>query len=183
MVTSTLGRLVRGAAGLLPGHAAARCHSMEARSEAEILGAARRLAPARVGSGYYEHHLRRLAELNTPALLLNIVEPSARVHVLLRPWEGRSVRFRGRGYFLDAGSEAPEGMEAFTTSPGSHVTVLYPTVPDHPVYVMSIEHQKERVYAGDVPQYLTHVTIMVNGIAIAVAASLLHERGPQVWAA
>jgi hypothetical protein len=43
-----------------------------------------------------------LVELNTPALLLNLVEPSGPVHVALRPWEGRSVRFRGRGYLLEA---------------------------------------------------------------------------------
>jgi hypothetical protein len=156
---------------------------MEARSDAELMRAAHRLAPTHHGAGYYEHHLRKLVELNTPALLLNIVQPSGPVHVCISPWEGRSIRFRGRGYLVDAGSEAPEGMEAFTASPWSHVTALYPTVPDHPVYVMSIEHQKERAHAGAVPPYLTHVTILVNGLAIVAAERLLHERGAQVWAA
>lgn len=159
-----------------------RCMRMQARSEQEVRTAAIRLAgdgPA----GHIEPLIRELVELNTPALFLNIVDPGVRVSVMLRPSALRSIRFRGRSWFLDAGSDAPEGIEAFMNAPFSHVTTLYPTAPDHPVYVMSIEHQGERVYTGDAPEWLTHVTIVVNGRVIARAERLLRERGMQVWAA
>jgi len=181
MVKQVLRRVLRRVAPVRVTKEVPRCVSVEARSEQDVAIAVLRTgADAPVLTGLL---IRQLVELNTPALYLNIVQPDARVHVVLRPAKGRSIRFRGRRWFLDAGSEAPEGVEAFTSSPMAHVTQLYPVTPDHPVYVMSIEHQGDTVYTGDVPSYLTHVTIVVNGHVVARAERVLHERGPQVYAA
>jgi hypothetical protein len=183
VLTESLRRFVRGAQALAPVRPAARCLSMEVRSEAQIRHAAQQLsAESRAEAVAYAWRLRELVALNTPALFLNLVATGP-VRVVLRPWEGRSVRFRGPGYFVDAGSAAPEGVEAFTEAPFSHVTALYPAVPDHPVYLISVEHQRGFVYTGDIPSWVTHVTIVVNGGTVAGEERLLHERGPQVWAA
>jgi hypothetical protein len=157
-----------------------RCLSLQARSEDEVRTAAQRVSPrAPVFAGAL---IRELVELNTPALFLNIVQPDA-AHVVLRPAALRTIRFRGRRFLLDAGADAPGGSEAFALAPLSHVTQLFPVTPDHPVYIMSIEHQGEAVFTGDVPAYITHVTIAVNGRVVARAERLLRERGPQVFAA
>lgn len=181
MVKQLIRKVVRSVTG---GRAAApvpRCVSTQARSEGDIRVAAFRAAADRPVLG--EALIRELVELNTPALFLNIVQPGVHVHVVLRPAPTRSIRFRGRRFFLDAGSAAPEGIEAFMHAPLAHVTELYPVTPDHPVFVMGIEHQGDTVYTGDVPSWLTHVTIMVNGRVVARGERLLRERGPQVWAA
>ena len=158
-----------------------RCLSLQARSEDEVRTAAQRVSPRT--PVFAATLIRELVELNTPALFLNIVQPGVAVHVVLRPAALRTIRFRGRRFLLDAGAEAPGGTEAFALAPLSHVTQLFPVTPDHPVYIMSIEHQGDAVYTGDVPAYLTHVTIAVNGRIVAHAERLLRERGPQVFAA
>jgi hypothetical protein len=183
-IVRSIRRLVEYARVRRRARPAPRCASYEVRSENDILTCAAQHAPPWEGvAAVLPSLLRDLVALNTPALFLNIIDGGAPVHVMLRPWPGRSVRFRGSSYLVEAGSEAPEGMEAFTGGPFSHVTALYPTVPDHPVYMVSIERQDARLYTGEIPSYLTHVTIMVNGRLVAHCERLLHERGPQVWRA
>lgn len=126
--------------------------------------------------------IRELVALNTPGLFLNVVQRDGPVRVVLKPWDGRTTRFRGAHFVIEAGAEATEGVEAFLRTPLSHVTALYPAAPDHPVYVVSIEHQGTLVYAGQFPAYLTHLTLLVNGRTIVRCRRLLHERGPQVFA-
>lgn len=183
MVKTALRRLLARIPGVASGPRA-RCLRLDVRAEHEVRAAARQLAHAGAAdSSVFEPLLRELVSLNTPALFLNIVQPGARVRIMLSPWEGRSVRFRGQHFFVDAGSESVEGIEAFVNTPFSHVTALFPTTPDHPVYVISIEHQGPHVYLGEVPSYLTNVTIVANGRVVTRAERLLHERGLHVWAA
>jgi hypothetical protein len=160
-----------------------RCMSREVRSEQEVRAAAYEVARSapQFTPGMLEVLIRELVEMNTPALLLNVVQRSGPVRVVLKPWEGRTVRFRGRNYYVDIGSESSEGIEAFTHAPFAHTTVLYPTAPDHPLYVISIEQQGAVEYAGHFPPYLTHVTVIANGLVTARAERLLHERGVRVW--
>lgn len=176
-------KLVLGARALKPPRPVPRCLSLQARSEHDVRSLAMKLAGGPVGADTLQNLLRDLVALNTPALFLNIRHEVPRMNVMLRPWDGRSIRFRGPSFMVDAGSEAPEGVEAFAIAPFSHVTALYPTTPDHPVYVISIEYQDQSLITGEVPAYLTHVTILVNGVLLAHRERLLHERGPQVWAA
>jgi hypothetical protein len=167
-----------------PQQRVSRCARHDVRSEYDIrtvafqLGRRAGMEPAAVQS-----LLRELVELNTPALYLNVIQHTAGLRVMLQPWDGRSTRFRGDTYFVDAGAESVEGIEAFAHTPFAHVTTLYPTAPDHPVYAISIENQGDATIAGKVPAYLTHVTIVVNGRVITRCERLLHERGPQIWAA
>ena len=159
-----------------------RCVSFDVRSEVDVRNAARDLALAsKAEPAAYEAFMRELAQLNTPALFLNVVQRMGPIRVVLDPWEGRSVRFRGASYFVDVGAEAPEGVEAFVRTPLAHVTTLYPTAPDHPLYVVSIENQGALVYTGQFPSYLTHITLAVNGVVIARSERLLYERGTKVY--
>jgi hypothetical protein len=161
-----------------------RCVHYEVRSDAELRAAVRGLQHRSAAAPVVlAQAIRELAELNTPALLLHIREEVPRVHVMLRPWDRASMRFRGREYLVDVGSESVEGVEAFLATPHAHTTALYPSAPDHPVHVVSIEHHGEKTFLGDVPPWLTHVTIMVNGVVRAWAEPVLHERGLHVWAA
>jgi hypothetical protein len=161
-----------------------RCAHFEVRSQAELRDAVAGLsAGQRTSPVVLSQALRELVALNTPALLLNIVQPKPRVRVSLRPWAGGSIRFRGRSYFIDAGSEATEGIEAFLATPFAHTTTLYPSAPDHPVHVISIEHPGEVFITGDVPPWLTHFTLLINEVVWARAEPVLHERGTQIWAA
>lgn len=160
------------------------CRRHAVRSEADIRAAAAALAPAaRMAAPAVQSLLRELVALNTPALYLGIVQRPGPVRVVLHPWGGRTLRFRGPTYLLDAGSEATEGVEAFVAPPFARATSLYATTPDHPVYAVAIEHQGVREVAGSVPAWLTHVTIVVNGRVVTQGERLLHERGPQIWAA
>jgi hypothetical protein len=180
-VIRRVARTIGGAAAIVP---VARCTRVDVRSEQDIRTAAGRVLPRAAADRIrMQSLLRELVALNTPALYLNVVQRAPRVHVVLRPWDGSSIRFRGGNYFVDAGSDSMEGSEAFVNAPFSHVTMLYPTAPDHPVYVISIENQGQAVITGDVPPYLTHVTIVVNGRVITQSERLLRERGPQIWAA
>jgi hypothetical protein len=155
---------------------------MAVRSEHEVRTAAQELAgPAGVEPAALEVLLRELVALNTPALFLNIVQRGGPLRVVLKPWAGRTIRFRGRNYFVDAGAEAGEGIEAFTRTSYAHVTALYPTAPDHPLYVVSIEHQGALIHTGEFPSYLTHLTLVMNGFVSARCERLLHERGTQVF--
>lgn len=164
--------------------AAACCRSLTVRSDSDIRTAAFNMArPARQDASAAQELLRELVELNTPALYLNIVQTPRPARVVLVPWEGRTLRFRGRSYLVEAGSEAPEGIAAFVDVPSARVMTLYPTAPDHPVYAISIENQDEREIGGAIPAHITHVTILVNGRVIARGERLLRERGPQIWAA
>lgn len=173
----TISRMVSSRSVMPP---APRCVSVEVRTEGDILRAAGLLA--RGGEPTILPSLiRDLVRLNTPALFLNIVDHRAPARVVLEPWEGRSIRFQGSAYLATASSEAPEGVEAFAAVPFSHVTALYPTAPDHPVYVMAIEWQGDDVYCGRVPPYLTHASIMVNGRLLTHGERLLRERGVRVW--
>lgn len=188
MATNTLARAMKKLAGyarvLGTESAPPRCLSLQARSEQELRFAASRLATgSALGSGTLQILLRELVELNSPALFLNIRQKRGPTHVVLEPWGGASTRFQGSSFLLEAGSAAPEGVEAFALAPFSHVTQLFPTAPDHPVYVMSIEHPAQHVITGLVPSYLTHVSILVNGSLVAHCERLLHERGPHIWAA
>jgi hypothetical protein len=161
-----------------------RCRHWTVRSEAEIHAVASQLTDGMDSAGpLLPSMLRDLVALNTPALFLNIIDSASPVHVVLQSWDGRGIRLRGRNYLLETGSQAPEGIEAFTTAPFSHTSMLYPTAPDHPLYVISIERQEERVYRGEIPSYLTHASIMVNGVLVARCERLLHERGAHVWRA
>ena len=165
-----------------PGHRVARCLSMEVRSEDEVRNAAHELAAnTNVPPAVLEALIRELVALNTPALFLNVVQRGGPLRVVLKPWDGRTVRFRGRNYMVDAGAGATEGVEAFTRAPLAHVTSLYPTSPDHPLYVVSIEHQGSLVHTGEFPPYLTHLTLIMNGAVTARCERLLHERGTQVF--
>jgi hypothetical protein len=184
---SMLGTVIRKVArqiGRASGASVARCTRIDVRSAHDIRTAAFRVVPDDAAArSLMQLLLRDLVALNTPALYLNVVQRAPRVHVMLRPWDGSSIRFRGDSYFVDAGSESVEGIEAFANVPFSHVTTLYPTAPDHPVYVISIENQGAATITGDVPPYLTHVTIIVNGRVVTQGERLLRERGPQIWAA
>lgn len=182
-VGRALRRLVRQARAGVAAGAAPRCLSLQVRSEAEVRSAAGRLAAGAVlDAGTLQVLVRDLASLNSPALFLHVRSRQPRVRVLLEPWAGRSLRFRGSSFMVEAGSEAPEGVEAFASVPYAQVTALYPTAPDHPVFIVSIEHQAERLIRGSVPAYLTHVSILVNGSLLAHGERLLQERGPQAWA-
>jgi hypothetical protein len=155
---------------------------MEVRSEDEVRQAAQTLAPAaHAEPAAFEALIRELVALNTPALFLNIVQRGGPLRVVLKPWDGRSVRFRGRNYMVDAGSGATDGVEALSRTPAVHTTALYPTSPDHPLYVVSIEHQGSLVHTGEFPSYLTHLTLVMNGVVTARCERLLHERGVQVF--
>ena len=178
-VVTTVRRLLRRAR---PKHRVPRCLSVEVRSEDEVRKAASELAgPAHVEPAALEALIRELVALNTPALFLNVVQRGGPVRVVLKPSEGRSVRFRGRNYVVDAGAGATEGVEALTRAPGAHATALYPTSPDHPLYVVSIEHQGSLVITGEFPSFITHLTIVMNGVVTARCERLLHERGVQVF--
>jgi hypothetical protein len=178
-VVTALRRLLRRAR---PKQRIARCLSMEVRSEQEVRSAAHELA-ANAGAvpAVFEALIRELVALNTPALFLNVVQRGGPLRVVLKPWDGRTVRFRGRNYMIDAGAGATEGVEAFTRTPLAHVTALYPTSPDHPLYVVSIEHQGSLVHTGEFPSYLTHLTLVMNGVVTVRCERLLHERGTQVF--
>ncbi|CAN5640672.1 hypothetical protein BH23GEM9_BH23GEM9_06620 [soil metagenome] len=186
MVGSVLQKLVLRARSIGSAPAVPRCTSLEVRSEDEIRTAALELSATMSASSpgaaaVLPSLLRDLVSLNTPSLFLNIMDSRAPIRVVLRPWEQRTLRFRGTSFLVEAASEATEGIEAYTMAPFSHVTALYPTAPDHPVYVISLEHHDEGNYTGDIPQYLTHLSIMVNGSLVAHCERLLHERGPQGW--
>jgi hypothetical protein len=184
-VGRVLGRLVRGALSVTQRREDPRCLVREVRSESDVRAVAAQLwvglRPS--AAALSPLLLRDLVALNTPALFLNIVDEQLPLSVVLRPWDGRSIRMRGSSYLVEVGSEAPEGVEAFTSSQDAHVTALYPTAPDHPLYVISIEQQAQHVYGGAIPSYLTHITIVVNGSVITHCERLLHERGPHVWRA
>lgn len=174
-VVKTVKQLLRRAR---PKHRLPRCLSMEVRSEDEVRKAAQELAAgARAEPAALEALIRELVALNTPALFLNVVQRGGPLRVVLKPWEGRTVRFRGRNYMVDAGAGATEGIQGSVTS----VTSLYPNSPDHPLYVVSIEHQGTLVHTGEFPPYLTHLTLVMNGAVTARCERLLHERGTQVF--
>jgi hypothetical protein len=160
-------------------HRAPRCVSVEVRSEAEVRKVAQELAgPAYLEPAALEALIRELVALNTPALFLNVVQRGGPLRVVLKPWDGHSVRFRGRNYMVDAGADAPE---AVTRPPGTQVTALFPTTPDHPLYVVSIEHQGSLVHTGEFPSHITYLTLVMNGVVTARCERLLQERGVQVF--
>jgi hypothetical protein len=176
-VVTTVRRLLRRAR---PKHRVPRCLSVEVRSEDEVRKAAVELAaPAHVEPAALEALIRELVALNTPSLFLNVVQRGGPVRVVLKPSEGRSVRFRGRNYVVDAGAGATEGAAEF--APGAQVNALYPTSPDHPLHVVSIEHQGSLVITGEFPSLITHLTLVMNGVVTARCERLLHERGVQVF--
>jgi hypothetical protein len=178
-VVNTVRRLLRR---VRRKHRAPRCLSVEVRSEVEVRKIAHELASAaHTEPAAFEALIRELVALNTPALFLNIVQRGGPLRVVLQPWDGPSIRFRGRNYMVDAGAGAPEGSEAFTRAPGAQVTALYPASPDHPLYVVSIEHQGSLVHTGEFPSYITHLTLVMNGAVTARCERLLHERGVQVF--
>jgi hypothetical protein len=91
------------------------------------------------------------------------------------------VQFRGRNYVVDVGAGPANAVEEFERTPAAHVTSLYPASPDHLLYVVSIEHQGTLVHTGEFPAYLTHLTLLMNGVVTARCERLLHERGTQVF--
>jgi len=178
-VLQSLRRLLRRAR---PTHRVPRCLSMDVRSEQEVRNAAHELAAAaRMEPTALESLIRELVALNTPALFLNVAQRGGPLRVVLKPWDGRTIRFRGRNYVVDAGAGTMGGVGAFTKTPPAHATSLYATSPDHPLHIVSIEHQGALVHTGEFPAYLTHLTLVMNGVVTARCERLLHERGTQVF--
>jgi hypothetical protein len=176
-----LARLM-GRTVMLPRSPVQRCVHREVRSVHDLRSAVAAVAGP-TSPVLLTSCLRELVEMNTPALLLNIVESSRPVNVVLRPRAGSSISFRGSSYLVRAGPAARAGCDAPPTTLPAHSMTLCRALPDHPVHLVSVEHHGEAVFTGDAPPWLTHFTLVVNGVVVTRAEPLVHERGPQVWAA
>ena len=148
----------------------------------ELGSAAVRLC--RLGRTRFQQTLRRLRELYdlaTPALYLQVATGGQPCRIVLVPWDRRQVSFSGRGWHVLAGAEATAGTEAFILPKGLRVPMLYSHAPDHPLFAVSLEQPGEREIRGYFPQYVTHVTIVADGLEVVEACPLSHEHGARVF--
>ncbi len=124
--------------------------------------------------------MHELLALRTPALYLQVIAPDDADGVVIEPWDQRKISLCGGGWTLDLGTPATNGVHAWALPSDARRFDVYETAPDHPVLAVSVDAGDQGLVRCFVPEYLTHVTVVLNHKVLAAALRIEHGRGTRV---